>query len=205
MLKSAVTVCSLLCLIACNRLDERRTPANNSALSVSQANPKYASMAVDAVARLRESFNSGNCGLIYRAASEPFRERESQEAWLKTCERLRADLGSWMDFSVRSTRTWQSFTVLVDGAASFSTGSYNLRTTWLLQNGRANLFSLYLQGAGRELVVPESPIGRQPRLTDPPPSPGRVGEGADVGKQGKQGKRDEETPSGKTGRQDWSA
>jgi hypothetical protein len=164
MLKSAATVCCLLSLTACNNLTGQRAAL--------QANTKYGNMAKDALEHLRESFNSGNCDLIYMEASDVFRKLESRDDWLRTCAQLRKRLGSWGSFSVGSTDVTPSFMAHMDGMAAFSSGgSCRLRFAWSLENGAARLFSLSLEGAGQQVVIPESSRPGPPRLIDPPAKP----------------------------------
>jgi hypothetical protein len=161
MLRAAATFSCLLFLTTCNKLADQRTLAE-----AFRENSKYVSVAVDAVKRLRDSFNAGKCNLIYVEASEVFRQLESRDDWLTTCEQTRASLGSWVSLNIRTPDTGPSFVAHVDGTAVFSSGSYRLSTAWNLENGRAKLFRFCLEG---NVVVPRSHLPLR-KLIDPPPS-----------------------------------
>ena len=171
-LRSTAIVGCLL-LAACSNPEQGRSD-EDPVLAALQANPAYASMARNAVQRLRESFNSGNCDLIYIEASEVFRELESRVEWLRTCEQLRTKLGLWESFAVESTDAWQSTLGHVDGTAVFSKGSCRFRIALSLGNRRARVFSLWLQGVGHEVAIPKSFHPGLRRLLDPPPTPADV-------------------------------
>ena len=51
--------------------------------------------------RKREAFNGGACASIYESASDGFRRVTARPDWLKRCESLRANLGSWRGYQVQ--------------------------------------------------------------------------------------------------------
>jgi len=162
MLKATATFSCLLFLARCNKLADQR-----SLTEAFRENSRYVSVAVDAVKRLRDSFNSGKCNLIYVEASDVFRQLESRDDWLTTCEQTRASLGSWVSFNIRTPDTGPPFLAHADGTAVFASGSYRLSTAWSLENGRAKLFRFCLEGS---VVVPRSHLPLPKKLIDPPPS-----------------------------------
>jgi hypothetical protein len=170
--RRAIAGCMLLA--ACSNPEHRRS-GEDPVLGALQANPAYASLATNAVQHLRESFNSGNCDLIYIEAAEVFRELESRVEWRKTCEQLRTKLGLWESFAVESTDAWQSTVGHVEGTAVFSKGSCRFRIALSLGNGTERVFSLWLQGVGQEVAIPKSFHPGLPRLMDPPQIPAYVG------------------------------
>lgn len=132
---------------------------------------KVVNVAVDAVNELREAFNSGKCDQIYVEASANFRRAESPESWRATCEKTRANLGSWVNFQLSSTKSWPLI-AHVDGTAIFSRAPYRLITAWNFERGRPRLFRLYLEGT---VTIPrpapppgihrvEPPIPRRPLI-----------------------------------------
>jgi len=148
---------ALLCLAAltaCNRLPEQPL-----------AESGYTGTLRGAMQHLRDSFNSGECGLIHLEASEEFRQLASSQEWNQTCEALRAGLGSWTAFTFRSVSLWQGFHARVEGTGEFNRGSYRLHVSWRLADGRARLFSFRLQGADQNVVVPEP--HRNPEVNPP--------------------------------------
>jgi len=154
MRKSALLYCLLLA--GCNESPAPPRAGHSAAVS-------------GALSHLRESLNSGNCDLIYREASDEFRGLEPHDDWLETCRQLRAKLGVWEAFTVRSTDFRPSSLAHVYGTAAFSSGPCSFHAAWRLETGAARLFALWLQCAGQWVVVP--PPRRIPvpdRLIDPP-------------------------------------
>ena len=127
--------------------------------------------AVAGLNRLREALNSGACQAVHEEAAEGFRGLVSRQDWMLRCEEIRSRLGSWKNFEVRSTRAWGNFTVLVSADARFVNGVYRMRTVWQLENGRAYLFTLDLEGNGRQIHIPSPWPGFQRRHVDPPFQP----------------------------------
>lgn len=156
--RSAGSALVLLFLTACTWTPVPRTLASGGA---------YRAWAVDAVERMREAFNRGECASIYDEASEPFRRLEARQDWLTDCEQIRGTLGVWRSLRTRSASARQGFEAHVDGTAVSAGGECRLQTTWTLENGHVRLFSLCLQ-SGNRLMVP-APVSPRPLpLTDPP-------------------------------------
>ena len=127
--------------------------------------------AVAGLNRLREALNSGACQAVHEEAAEGFRGLVSRQDWMLRCEEIRSRLGSWKNFEVRSAQAWANLTVHVSADARFANGVYRMRTVWQLENGRARLFSLDLEGDGRLIHIPGPWPGFQRRHVDPPFQP----------------------------------
>jgi hypothetical protein len=154
----------------------RRTLDNfRPGLAVAEVNRRAA---VASLNRLREALNGGACQAIYEEAAEVFRDRLSRQDWMLRCEEIRASLGFWKNIEVRETQTWENFTVHVEADARFANGAYRLRTAWQLENGRAHLFTLDLDGDGRQIHIPSPWPGFPLRHADPQPHPPRAAPGS---------------------------
>jgi hypothetical protein len=171
MLRSAAVYACLL-LAACNRPATKPGPspdAIRATLGPGAKKLEYEKIAAGAADRLRELFNSGDCGRIYEEASREFRALELRDEWLGTCEYLRGKLGSWESFGAERTDAWQSFLEHADRTARFTTGICHVRITWRLENGEARLFRFLLDGAGQFVVIPRGLRMPERRMMDPPP------------------------------------
>ena len=124
--------------------------------------------AVAGLNRLREALNSGACQAVHEEAAEGFRGLVSRQDWMLRCEEMRTSLGFWKNFEVRSAQAWGNFTVHVSADARFANGVYRMRTVWRLENGRAHLSALHLEGNGRQIHIPSPWPGFQRRHMDPP-------------------------------------
>ncbi len=60
----------------------------------------YVEWSLEAVERLRQALNRGQCQAIYEEASEPFRRLESLDDWMADCAQIRNSLREWRSFSV---------------------------------------------------------------------------------------------------------
>ena len=137
--------------------------------TLNTSNPRE-KLALEAVASLREAFNGGACQHIFDEADEVFRISQPETEWLEICERMHRNLGWWRSFQPQLDRTPSiPLRVVVYGQAEFAKGRYRMETVWHFDRGRAELFSLVLQGNGEQIQVPKSPVLRTPRkLMDPP-------------------------------------
>lgn len=166
MLRSALTICCLLCLAGCRTSGELRlTPEN----WIVPASPADATLLSNATTYLRERLNAGSCDLIYSEASEEFRGRISGDDWRRACDQLRSEFGSWEGSIVQSTTVWQSDLATVAGSATFSGGPGRFIVYWRLQNRGARLWALGMGGAEPQvlMLIPKPPFPK--RLMDPPP------------------------------------
>ena len=121
-----------------------------------------------AVSRLRDAFNRGACQSIWDEADPVFRIREPQQAWLSECERMRNKLGAWQSFQGHSKHSpGVPLSVVVYGEGEFarSHAHTHLETVWHFDRGRAELFSMNLNG---EAIPPASPFQPGKRYLDPP-------------------------------------
>ena len=140
-------------LAGCNRTDYASNPREKLALA--------------GAAGLREAFNRGACRQIFDDADEVF--RVSQTDWLDVCERMLKRLGWWRSFHTQLRRTdGVPIRVVVYGEAEFAKGRYQVETVWHFDRGRAELFSLILQGGGEQIQIPPLRFGVPRRLMDPP-------------------------------------
>jgi hypothetical protein len=123
--------------------------------------------ASSAVNRFRGLLNAGNCDGIYAEASDEFHGLESREEWIRVCEDARSTLGVWTGFALQKVDA-QGPLFHEDGAATFSTGAGAFDLAWLVDGGRAKLFSVYLRRSELHFLAPQT---RQlnPPLIDPPP------------------------------------
>lgn len=105
-------------------------------------------LAVDAVNRLRDAFNSGSCRSIYEQATTSFRA-QPPGGWMSQCRELRETLGSWQTFSatsaVRCGTGASGVIVCVGGAARFAKGIREVDVASLLDNGRTQLMWISLR------------------------------------------------------------
>jgi len=150
-----VVVIGIVCLMlaGCNRTDYASNPREKLALA--------------GAAGLREAFNRGACRQILDDADEVF--RVSQTDWLDACERMRKRLGRWRLFDAQLRPTdGVPIRVVVYGDAEFVKGRYQVETVWHFDRGRAELFSLILQGGGEQIQIPALRFGVPRRLMDPP-------------------------------------
>ncbi len=157
MLKFAVIFACFL-PAACNRAPKQQSSPGAIPGATGLAQTEYTTKAANAANRLRELFNSGNCGRIYDEASDEFRELESPGDWMGVCGYLRARLGTWNRLDLRPATVWESFLAHVDGTARFSAGVCRIRIGWRIKNGEARLFSLSLNGAGQNVTIPRGPL-----------------------------------------------
>ena len=159
MARHAVAVLILLVLTACNQVPAPRD------LPLDRVRR---GMVTDAVNRFGEALNRGACQSIYEDASIAFQQLEPSTEWRGECERMRASLGSWESFGLRTASATGTFTVRVDGTAVFARGRCRLGTIWSIENGRARLFRLLLQGPGgtTTIIAPQPPP--MPPPTDAP-------------------------------------
>ena len=134
-------------------------------LAVNEVNRREA---VAGLNRLREALNSGACQRVHVEAAEGFRGLVSRQDWMLRCEEMRMGLGFWNNIEIRETRTWESFTVGLEADAWFANGVYRMSTVWRLENGRAHLFTLHLDGNGRQIHIPNPWPGFQRQHVDPP-------------------------------------
>jgi len=124
--------------------------------------------ATDAVNYFRALLNAGNCDAIYSEASDEFHGLESREEWIRVCEDARASLGLWTGFALQKVDA-RGPLFHENGAATFSTGGGAFDLTWLLDDGRAKLFSIYLRRSVLHFLAPRArPF--HPPLIDPPPA-----------------------------------
>ena len=111
------------------------------------------------VDQLREAFNRGNCQTIYDEADPVFRLAQLPPEWLAQCEHIRNTLGTWRSFDLQMHgKLGIPLTVIAGGPAVFATGDYQVKTTWHLNGGRAQLFSLLLNGGGQQIKIPPTPL-----------------------------------------------
>lgn len=104
-------------------------------------------MAMKGVDTLREQFNRGGCELIFDQADVAFRYRQSKQTWLEKCKELRRRWGTWRSFAAHvERRTGVQLSVAIGGAAEFVNGRVPVETTWHFDHGRAELFSLNVNG-----------------------------------------------------------
>jgi len=127
-------------------------------------------LALAGVSRLRDAFNRGACQSIFDEADLVFRLGQSQQAWLSECERLRKKLGLWRSFQAHVTHgPGVPLSVAVYGEAEFADGRWRTRTqigmVWHFDRGRAELFSLFLDGEAIPTWAPSRP---RDRYMDPP-------------------------------------
>jgi hypothetical protein len=143
--------------------------AEQRALILDTAGEPREALALDGVSRLREAFNRGACQSIFDEADLVFRLRQSQQAWLSECERLREKLGSWRSFQAHLAHgPGVPLSVVVYGEAEFAKRATQTRleTVWHFDRGRAELFSLFLDG---DAIPMRSPSRPRDRYMDPPP------------------------------------
>ena len=125
--------------------------------------------ALDAISKLRELFNMGNCPAIYNQAFPSFRARPIN-FWLDQCEQFREQLGSWRSFSPTSALTCGVMdTVCVVGTSLFDKDHFAMTIAWHLKGKLPHLLSLYSTREGKtwSLMPPY-----QDHLRDPPPITG---------------------------------
>jgi len=142
--------------------------ATQRALVLEGAGKPREALALVAVSRLRDAFNRGACQSIWDEAAPVFRIREPQQAWLNGCERMRQKLGAWQSYQAHSKHSpGIPLSVVVFGEAEFARGRAHthLETVWHFDRGRAELFSLDLNG---EAIPPSSPFQHGKRYLDPP-------------------------------------
>jgi len=126
---------------------------------------------LEASTELRETFNGDRaCESIYEEAAERFRTYP-KEGWLKECEQLRDDMGSWQDFGARSIARCElpDVVVCLDGDAGFVKGDRILELAWSLEGSRARLLSIAWQDGRQWIRIPPFPDRHQ----DTPPVPGK--------------------------------
>ncbi|HET9319165.1 MAG TPA: hypothetical protein VFO27_05305 [Bryobacteraceae bacterium] len=133
-------------------------------------------LALDGVSRLREAFNRGGCQSIFDEADLVFRLRQSQQAWLSECERLREKLGSWRSFQAHLARgPGVPLSVVAYGEAEFAKSRWRahmrLETVWYFDRGRAELFSLLLDSEA--IPIRSWPSDPRKRYWDPAPKRNR--------------------------------
>ena len=110
-------------------------------------------LALEGISRLQREFNAG-------------------KNWLDGCGQLRATVGPWRSFAVRSVRQLPGapVAILVVADALFEKGTYHLESYWYLNKGRAELYALYIEGNGNRISIPPSPPFER-KLMDPPVTP----------------------------------
>jgi hypothetical protein len=150
--------------------------AEQRALVLETAGKPREALALDGVSRLRDAFNRGACQSIFDEADRVFRLRQSQEAWLSECGRLREKLGSWRSFRAHLGHgPGVPLSVVVYGEAEFAKGrwraSTQVETVWHFDEGRAELFSLFLDGEAIPMRL--WPLDPRNRYQDPPPKRNR--------------------------------
>ena len=150
--------------------------AKQRALVLETAGKPREALALAGVSRLREAFNRGACQSIFDEADLVFRLRQSQKAWLSECERLRRNLGSWRSFQAHLAHgPGVPLSVVVYGQAEFARGRWRARTrletVWHFDRGRAELFSLFLDG--EPIPMRSWPWDPRKRYWDPPPKRNR--------------------------------
>jgi hypothetical protein len=156
--------CWSLFLPGCSSIARQSAPMLDSAGKTREAS------ALDGVKRLREAFNQGACQSIFSEADPVFRLRQSPQDWLNECQRMRRELGRWQSFQAKLQHSpGIPLRVVVYGEGRFSRGRRHLETVWHFDRGRAELFSLYLDGTR----VPPSPFRPRDRYMDPPPKGNR--------------------------------
>ena len=156
-------LCLSAWLVACNGSARQRT------LLLESAGKPREALALEGVSRLRDAFNLGACQSIFDEADLTFRLLQSQQAWLSDCERLHNELGSWRRFQTHLRHgPGIPLSVVVYGEAEFAGRRLRERThvetVWHFDRGRAELFSLYLNGE----AIPRLLQPRE-RYLDPPP------------------------------------
>ncbi|HXI42941.1 MAG TPA: hypothetical protein VNH18_18400 [Bryobacteraceae bacterium] len=129
-------------------------------------------LALDGVSRLRDAFNRGACQSIWQEADPLFRLREPQQEWMSKCDRMRQKLGALQSFQVHLRHGPDvPISIVVYGEGEFARGrscapTY-LETVWHFDQGRTELFSLYLNGEA--IPAPSWPLKPGERYQDPPP------------------------------------
>jgi hypothetical protein len=128
-------------------------------------------LAVDAVNRLRDAFNTGSCQSIYQQATAFFRAEPLGE-WMGHCRELKETLGSWQSFSastaVRCGGGPSEIIVCVGGAAGFAKDNTKVDVAWRLDDGRTQLMWITLMPShGARVQIP--PMQLPGRFWDPPP------------------------------------
>ncbi len=118
-------------------------------------NASQRKLAMASADRLREELNRGACQTIYDEADSVFRSSQIPLDWLAQCEYMRNQLGKWRSFNSQMREKFGiPLTIVASGPAVFSSGNYQVEVIWHLNGGRAELFSLSLEGNGRHLKVP---------------------------------------------------
>ena len=100
---------------------------------------------ISASNRLREMFNEGACGPIYREGDDSFRLGPGPQ-WTVQCEQLRRRLGEWRSFEVQRTIncSTENSQICIIGLASFANASYPFEVVWNLTAAEPALFALSL-------------------------------------------------------------
>jgi hypothetical protein len=113
-------------------------------------------MAASAIVQLREMFDRGDCTSIYAAADPAFRS-QSEENWVRQCERLRHDLGAWWSFQRGAEQESVDPRLrLVSGEATFENGTYHLEMLWNVNVAPPRLCYLQLGTNPNIITVPPS-------------------------------------------------
>jgi hypothetical protein len=161
MLATRILAAALALLMGC-----ARTSVQMSKLPVTE---QQRVLAVTSMSALRDRFNANACHAVYNEATQGFRLHREKD-WLADCEQLRANLGAWRAFTIKSaTRCgFPDKVVCVDALAAFEKATKSIELSWLIDNGRTRLMWIILGDRGEVQFFPDS--SRQ--LADPPVAPG---------------------------------
>jgi hypothetical protein len=112
-------------------------------------------VAASSILQLREMFDKGECSSVYAGADPAFRS-QSEENWVRQCEQLRHDLGSWQSFQKNGAEQELADPRfrLVSGEAVFANGTYHLEMYWNVSVAPARLCYFQLGTNPNIITVP---------------------------------------------------
>ena len=127
-------------------------------------------VAASSILRLREMFDKGECSSVYAEADPAFRS-QPEENWVRQCEQLMHDLGSWQSFQRNRAEPEpvDPRLRLVIGEAVFANGTYHLEMLWNVSVVPARLCYFQLGTDPNIITVPPfKRVGPNDAPTFPP-------------------------------------
>jgi hypothetical protein len=163
-LRVAGLFAAYLLLLACHRHPAPRDLSENVPDAQQQA------LALAAVESFRASFNAGSCHPVYDQGAPDFHSQNA-ENWVRDCQRLRQQLGSWQRFQVRSAQRYGKavIAVLIVASADFERQATEVRINVVLLGSKAYLSTFSVRDSQQRWTdLPPLPLPYAPRWADPP-------------------------------------
>ena|ERR1700690_1961932 len=134
---------------------------------------KQPDLATQAALSLGRDFISGTCQSVLELTEDSRSHNErTRRTWIDGCEQIRAVAVASRGINIDSVRLLPGDPVafLVVSEVVTGHGTYRIESYWHLNQSRADLYALELEGNGKRISIPPLPPAER-KLMDPPPTP----------------------------------